>query len=132
MSKKNLFDCRKCPGYCCSYPRIVTSPSDIARLARHFGLTESAAQRRFTRRFVWNDPDDPIDERILKHQPDAIFGSICRFFDTRQRRCTVYSARPSVCRNYPNGTRCGYFEFIEFERDQQGDRDFIPLRRDAG
>ncbi|MEY2775933.1 MAG: hypothetical protein RLY30_31, partial [Pseudomonadota bacterium] len=53
------------------------------------------------------------------------------FFDTRERRCTIYEARPSVCREYPNGRRCGYFEFIQFERDQQDDHDFIPLRRDA-
>jgi len=132
LSKKNLYDCSKCPGYCCSYPRIVTHKADIARLAAHFGLSEAAAQRRFTERFVWDDPEDPIDERILKHQPDPIYGSICRFFDTDARRCTIYEARPTVCREYPNGRRCGYFEFIEFEREQQDDQDFIPLRRDAG
>lgn len=132
VSTKNKYDCSKCPGYCCSYPRIVTNEADIARLASHFGLSEAAAQRRFTDRFVWEDPEDPIDERILKHQPDPIYGSICRFFDTHARHCTIYEARPSVCREYPNGRRCGYFEFIEFERGQQDDRDFIPLRRDMG
>lgn len=132
VSKKNQFDCSKCPGYCCSYPRIVTSETDIARLAKHFGLSEKAAEKRYTRRFIWEDPEDPIDERILKHQPDPIYGTICQFFDTEARRCTIYEARPSVCREYPNGRRCGYFEFIEFERDQQDDRDFIPLRRDLG
>ena len=58
------------------------------------------AERTFTR---WYDKD----ERILKHRKDTVYGSICRFFDTDQRRCTVYEARPAVCRDYPSGSRCG-------------------------
>jgi Fe-S-cluster containining protein len=48
------------------------------------------------------------------------------FFDQEQRRCTVYAARPSVCRIYPEARTCGYYEFLKFERIQQGDDDFIP------
>jgi Fe-S-cluster containining protein len=51
---------------------------------------------------------------------------MCRFFDTTERRCTVYKARPAVCRQYPNGARCGYFDFLQFERKHQDDPDFIP------
>jgi Fe-S-cluster containining protein len=48
-------------------------------------------------------------------------------FDQEKRRCTVYEARPGVCRKYPDSPRCGYYDFLIFEREQQGDPDFIAL-----
>lgn len=113
------YDCSKCPGYCCSYPRIEVKDRDVKRLARHFGLEKAEAEKRFTRLY---EPG----ERVLKHRKDEIYGSICRFFDTDVRRCTVYEARPQVCREYPNGNRCGYYDFLKFERKHQEDPDFIP------
>lgn len=113
------FDCTKCPGYCCSYSRIAVTDRDVARLAKHFELEVADAQRRFTRLF---EPG----ERILRHRKDSVYGSVCRFFDTDLRRCSVYTARPAVCRTYPHGSRCGYYEFLKFERRHQGDPDFIP------
>lgn len=119
---KVSYDCSKCPGYCCTYPRIVVTDGDLRRLARHFGLAPEEAEKRFTRRY--RDADD--DERILRHRQDDVYDSICRFFDTEARRCTVYAARPLVCRQYPNGRRCGYYDFLRFERKHQDDPDFIP------
>ena len=116
------YDCSKCPGYCCSYARIEVKNSDLKRLARHFDLDVEEAGRRFTRIYK----SDEGDERILRHRKDDVSGSICRFFDTDERRCTIYAARPQVCRDYPNGNRCGYFTFIKFERKHQGDDTFIP------
>ncbi len=116
------YDCSKCPGYCCSYPRIEVKNADLKRLARHFGLEPAEAERRFTR--IYPAPEGP--ERILRHRKDEIYGSICRFFDTQLRRCTIYEARPAVCREYPNGTKCGYYEFIRFERKHQDDDEFVP------
>ena len=110
------------PGYCCSYPRIEVKKRDLERLARHFGVSTEVAARRYTR--IYNDEGKP--ERILRHQKDTVYGSICRFFDTDERRCTIYEARPAVCREYPNGSRCGYYTFIQFERKHQDDPDFIP------
>jgi len=51
---------------------------------------------------------------------------VCRFFDRDARSCTVYEARPNVCRRYPYGKVCGYYEFLKFEREHQGDDEFIP------
>lgn len=116
-----LFDCDKCPAYCCSYERIAVTTYDIARLARHFGLEAETAEQRFTK-FAWG-------ERVLRHKKDEIYGTICRFLDSETRRCTVYKARPSVCRSYPDTRRCGYYEFLSWERKQQDDPDFIPLRK---
>ena len=116
------YDCAKCPGYCCSYPRIEVKTADVKRLARYFGIEPSEAERRFTR---WYQAPEGR-ERILRHQKDEVYGSICRFFDTKVRRCTIYEARPAVCREYPNGAKCGYYEFIRFERKHQDDPEFVP------
>jgi hypothetical protein len=118
----NRYDCSKCPGYCCSYDHIPVSDFDIARLGRHFGIPAATARHRFT----YPDRRDGHDERLLRHHRDHIYKSVCQFFDREQRRCTVYAARPNVCRRYPSGTRCGYYDFLAFEREQQGDDDFIP------
>ena len=62
----------------------------------------------------------------LRHRKDRVYNSTCVFFDQEERRCTVYAARPRVCRAYPDSSRCGYYEFIRFERIHQGDPEFIP------
>ena len=117
------YDCSRCPGYCCSYPRIEVKDADVKRLARHFSVDVEEARRRFTRTYR----SDEGVERILRHQKDPVYGSICRFFDTQERRCTIYTARPAVCRQYPNGSKCGYYDFLKFERKHQDDPDFVPL-----
>lgn len=119
---KARYDCAKCPGYCCSYDRIPVSDFDLARLARHFRIGVMAARKRFTYRYR----TDEVDERVLRHQRDDVFKSVCQFFDRDLRRCGVYAARPNVCRRYPSGATCGYYEFLKFEREQQHDQDFIP------
>ncbi len=37
------------------------------------------------------------------------------------------TARPGTCRKYPGSARCGYYEFLKFEREQQGDPEWIAL-----
>lgn len=116
------FNCSKCPGYCCSHPRIAVTEHDIRRLAEHFGISPRAARKRFTYAYKTKD----IDEQILRHQKDGIYKSVCRLFDRETRRCTVYAARPNVCRKYPYGNTCGYYSFLKFERTFHGEEDFIP------
>jgi len=121
---KVRYDCSKCPGYCCSYDRIEITDFDVARLARHFGVPLETARRRYTRRY--KNKKEGIDEQILRHRKDHVFKSTCLFFDQDERRCTIYAARPGVCRRYPSAGRCGYYDFLVFEREQQGDDEFIP------
>jgi len=113
------YDCQKCPAYCCSYPLIEINKRDIARLAKHFGLTYERAQARFTKY------DKGEKARALRHQKDLHFKSVCMFLDTGTRQCTIYHARPGVCREYPDVSHCGYWEFLQFERQQQEDPTFI-------
>ena len=125
MPKKN-YNCLKCPGYCCSYPRIIVSKKDILRLAKHFNLSFGIAKRKFTKSYKYEDNDQCFHEIILRHRKDNIYKSTCQFLDPESRSCTIYKARPNVCREYPENKNCGYYEFIRFERKQQGDNSFIP------
>ncbi|EYF03921.1 YkgJ family cysteine cluster protein [Chondromyces apiculatus] len=114
------YDCTKCPAFCCSiYERVVVTQRDVKRLARHFELTHEEAERRFTKRNG--------DERILRRQKDPLLGQTCRFLDLETRGCTIYHARPQICREYPGRTRCGYYDILQFERATQEDDSVLPL-----
>jgi uncharacterized protein len=115
-----FYNCDRCPSYCCSYPRIQVEPSDLMRLAKHFGVTEGAARKMFVRR------GEERGELILRHTPDEIYGTACQFLDRGTRRCSIYEARPAICRNYPGDGRCGYYDFLSFERRAQEDPDHVP------
>ncbi|MDH5589622.1 MAG: YkgJ family cysteine cluster protein [Gemmatimonadota bacterium] len=114
-----FFDCLKCPSYCCSYPRIPVTGRDVKRLARRFGIGEEAAARRFTKK--GSDPG----ERVLRHQQDEAYGSVCRFLDTDSRLCTIHDARPAICRDHPGTPHCGYYVFLTSERRLQEDPEFV-------
>jgi len=117
------YDCSKCPGYCCSYPLIEVSRTDVARLAGYFGIDHATAEARHTK----YDAGEKV--RSLRHQRDEFFGQVCHLFDTRARRCTVYEARPEACRDYPYGKTCGYYGFLKFERKLQDDDEFVAMTR---
>lgn len=113
-----LYNCSKCPGYCCSYPVIALDKRDVERLANHHGVDYDTARRKFTRAAHGR-------KYILRRKKDPHFGRICRFFDLKLRRCGVYEARPSVCRSFPGDGRCGYYDFLMFERRSQKDPEWI-------
>ena len=114
------FDCSKCPAFCCSvYERVQTTDRDIRRLAKHFGVSFETAKRRYTK---MNG-----DERVLRRVKDVIFEETCMFLNQETRGCGIYHARPGVCREYPDRSRCAYYDLLQFERRQQDDKNVIPL-----
>jgi Fe-S-cluster containining protein len=115
------YACSKCPAFCCTYSEIEVTPRDIERLARHFGVTYAVAEERFTK----TDAKNTL--RMMRHRKDSVFDSACMMLDQDKRRCTVYEARPGVCRKYPDSSRCGYYDFLRFERAQQGDEEMVAL-----
>lgn len=114
------YRCDKCPGYCCSYPLIPLEKRDVERLAKHFGIPYEEAKRSFTKEAHGR-------KYAMRRKKDTHYGRICRFFDTVKRQCTVYTARPGVCRSFPGGGRCGYYDFLTFERRAQEDENFVAL-----
>ncbi len=115
---RKLYDCMKCPGYCCSYPAVIVTKRDLERLARHFQLEPREAERKFCKSGYGY-------KRIMRRKKDQHFGKICRFFDTKARCCTIYEARPSGCREFPGDGRCGYWDFLAFERCTQNDKNYV-------
>ena len=114
------YDCKNCPGYCCSYPLIRLTRRDVERLARHFDLDFATAERRFTKSAYGA-------RYAMRRKADPHFGGICRFFDVANRRCTVYEARPGICRQFPGAKRCGYYDFLMFERRAQDDETWVAV-----
>ena len=49
LHRRAMYNCSKCPGYCCSYPLIPLTKRDVHRLAKHFDLTFEAARTKFTK-----------------------------------------------------------------------------------
>ena len=88
------YDCMKCPGYCCSYPVIEVKDRDAERIAKHFGIPLKEAEKRFFKSAHGY-------KRVFRRKKDEHFGKICTFFDTKERRCGIYPARPSTCRVFP-------------------------------
>jgi uncharacterized protein len=120
MSPSRQFNCSNCPAYCCTYDYIEVTDRDLRRLARHFELEPEEAESRFTKR----SSDDEM--RVMRHQKDRTFGSACRFLDLETRQCTIYDARPTICRTYPGTGRCGFYDFLCSERRSQEDPDYVP------
>jgi Fe-S-cluster containining protein len=119
-TKPAYYNCSKCPAYCCSiYERVQVTKRDLKRLAKHFAVDLETAARRFTS--IWQG------ERVLRRKADPIFGKACKFLNPETRRCTIYHARPLVCREFPARARCAYYDLLQFERIQQGDDTVLPL-----
>ncbi len=114
-----LYDCKSCPAYCCSYPRVIVTNKDLLRLAKYLNMSREEVKRRFTKK-----GEEP-GERVLRHRKDEHYGSVCRFLDRDTRMCTVYKARPAICRDYPGTKRCGYWDFLTFERELQEDPELV-------
>jgi Fe-S-cluster containining protein len=114
------YDCELCPAYCCSYPRVIVTKRDLERLAEHFAIGCRKARKRFTAKGAEKG------ERVLRHRKDHLYASVCRFLDREGRFCTVYEARPKICRRYPGEPNCGYYDFLVFERRAQDDPEFVP------
>ena len=118
MAKKH-YDCLKCVAYCCSYAHIPVKASDVKRLAKHFGIEPAKAEKKFTK---FGDKKSP---RVLRHTEDEHFVTSCMFLDKEKRTCTVYDARPTICREFPTQSRCGYYDVLTFERENQDDPTWV-------
>jgi uncharacterized protein len=120
MSKTTpRYNCAKCPAYCCTYARIPVTDADIRRLAKGLGKSAAQVREKYTK--------EVGGERVLRHKQDEIFDTCCTFLDTETRQCTVYKHRPHICRAFPATARCGYYDFLTFERQAQDDPDYIAL-----
>jgi uncharacterized protein len=104
---------------------IELTKRDVQRLAKHHSLTFDTAAKKFTKAVYGKS-------YVMRRKKDEHFGKICRFFDTEKRSCTIYTARPAACRAYPGGNRCGYYDFLTFERKAQDDPTWVAVTNNRG
>ena len=88
--------CHRCRN-CCHDKLIQVNPYEIARLARHRGISTTRFIRDYLERAVY-----------LRRQADGA----CTFLGPEG--CTVHTDRPLVCRLYPLGRHVGPSGEIEF------------------
>lgn len=93
---------------------------DVERMATYYEISFSEAEKRFTK---------TVDgERLMRRRKDHLLGETCKFLDKKTRGCSIYHARPEVCRVFPDRPRCVYYDLWQFEQEQQADRGrVIPL-----
>jgi uncharacterized protein len=87
MSPRKL-DCLACPSFCCFLGWVDVSPEEVRRLADFLGMTSEEFERMHVLGFT------PAGEKLIKKGQQ-----VCQFLG-EDRKCTVYDARPQVCRSY--------------------------------
>ena len=107
---------------CCPENRVPEIGHHICTKRR--GLVPRTLEPVLERRRVY--------KRLMRRKKDPHFGKTCQFFDIAARRCTIYEARPFACRNFPGEGRCGYWDFLKFERDAQKDQGYISTTDHSG
>ena len=88
-------------------------------MAKFHGIPQPEAKKKFTKK---GDKENP---RVLRHTDDEHFTTACMFLDKETRNCTIYEGRPAICREFPTQSRCGYYEFLIWEREVQDDQDWV-------
>lgn len=105
--KKGL--CEGCWSGCCTLP-VEVSVADLIRLGLTDEFEAASSLKRLAKRLL-------KEKWIQKYEPRAqIFvlsqrsGRDCIFLGEKDRLCTVYEKRPSVCRAFPTqvGPRPGF------------------------
>jgi Fe-S-cluster containining protein len=104
--------CDTCRATCCTLPVEVSVP-DLIRLGL---IEEEEAVFEFDRMVKrlkkegWIQRYSPKTQIFVLQQKN---GTDCIFLD-ENRRCTVYSDRPQVCRSFPRsvGSRPGYCPYL--------------------
>lgn len=116
-----LYDCSACAAYCCGYPIIVATRADVARLARHFGISPEEAREKFTK------PEGERQRKLRQKWDGKLGAMVCQFLNLKTRNCGVYRARPQICRDHP-GDRCEWNDRRLLETIANGGKPVIRLK----
>ena len=88
-------DCTQC-GNCCRAYEVTLRSKDVHRLATHLNFQTGDFVRAYLKK-------DFQGEFVFKQKP-------CAFL--KKNSCSVYEARPSVCRSYPHFGKAGLLNEI--------------------
>lgn len=135
MGKKKFYDCDRCPAMCCTtYASVALSEGEPQKMAAALGV--SVPQFLVERTEIFTSELTKREGIRLRRKADpATGGDACGLFDTETRRCTVYDARPQVCRAWPDKThqppalqgRCQFYDLMMFVRGENRDPQMVPV-----
>lgn len=91
-SKKFRFTCDQC-GKCCKKVTVMINPYDIARMSDFLKISAVEFVKEYCNMNI--GPTSKLPVLTLKTNP------ICKF--NKGGLCTVYDARPVICRSFPVG-----------------------------
>lgn len=84
------FECTACGDCCTGAPGFVwVTNAEIQEMAGVVGLSVEGFEKRYVRKVG-------VRKSLIE-----LAGGDCIFFNSRTRRCEVYSARPRQCRTWP-------------------------------
>lgn len=90
--------CNFCPGFCCYRlpgSTLYLDAIDINRLARYFGISDGEVRKLYI---------EGKNTFRVRDDGSCIFLSNGKF----SQRCSIHSARPRQCREFPYDERCPY------------------------
>ncbi len=101
--------CDNCIATCCTIP-VEVKAQDLIRLgyADEFEVLDS--EKKLAKKLIKEKIVQTYREKtglfLLSSKPNGD----CQFLNSETRRCTVYSNRPNVCRQFPTeiGNKLGY------------------------
>ncbi len=85
-----IFECERCGTCCTTGDPIRLKREDASNLARHLKIPQS----KFIKKYTIPDPKGADALAFKKTVP-------CKFFDSQEKACKVYAARPWSCRIFP-------------------------------
>ncbi|MDX9834532.1 MAG: YkgJ family cysteine cluster protein [Desulfobulbus sp.] len=106
---RNRVYCNFCPGYCCYRlpgATLYLDAADINRLARHFGMSDGEVRQHYLE-----------GRNTFKTRADG--SCILLANDRFCKRCTVHTARPRQCSEFPYDKPCPYLERPELLEEIQ-------------
>jgi hypothetical protein len=97
--------CESCPGYCCrgESGNIWVNHDDILRICRSLQTNPIDFISQYLNR---------INNRLSIKERVGEQGVECVFFDSLQRCCSIYTARPLQCRTFP------FWEYFKSHKDK--------------
>jgi Predicted Fe-S-cluster oxidoreductase len=97
--------CESCPGYCCcgASGTIWVNQDDILKICRFLQTSPIDFIPQYLNR---------INNRLSIKERIGEYGPECVFFDSHQRCCSIYPARPRQCRTFP------FWEYFKRNKDE--------------
>ena len=95
-------NCLTC-GHCCKTMTPTFTPKDIKRISNYLEITALAFKEKWLI-YVKKDKDWQN-----KNQP-------CQFFNSADKKCTIYPVRPSDCAGFPHLTKKKVTDYLHVHR----------------